>query len=371
MALVQNGMDGRLVAEIEELRGRFPRTQDLYREVCVLLFFRHGITPTANKLYQLVRKGSMSAPMEALQYFWETLRERSRVTVEHADLPEELKTAAGELVAALWKTAQTASRDALGQFRAEAAAAVEAARATEEQAKSAHKQTSEELERNRAELAASVALVTQLRQEIAAGEASKVGLEARLEDYKQQLRDAQANVERANQEHAAERQALAERSRLVEERFADMQKRALLDMDRERTAAAKLQRTLENERAENAKHLDRLRSDHNETLGSVGALREQLGALQQANVTLREELERALSQERVARDELSAATREAAAAMARAEQTAQELERLRGIITAQSAASGEPNQAEKKTGASKRRRKAAAEAPVTMVRDED
>lgn len=313
METAENRTDTQLGAEIEELRGRFPRTQDLYREVCVLLFFRHGITPTANKLYQLVRKGSMSAPMEALQYFWDTLRERSRVSVEHADLPEELKTAAGELVATLWKAAQTMSRNTLAEFQAEAAAAVEAARAAEELAKSAHSQALDELERNRTELSTSVNLVARLRQDIAAADATKAGLEARLEDYRKQLRDVQVQLERASQEHAAERQALAERSRLAEERFADMEKRALLDMDRERTTAAKLQKALENERAEHAKVLDRVRSDNNEALANLGALREQLGALRQANATLREERERALSQERLARDELAAAIREAAA----------------------------------------------------------
>ena len=39
--------DRRLQAEIETLRSKFADTQELYREVCVLLFFRHGITPTA------------------------------------------------------------------------------------------------------------------------------------------------------------------------------------------------------------------------------------------------------------------------------------------------------------------------------------
>jgi len=38
-----------IAQEINQLRAQFPRTQDLYREVCVLLFFRHGITPTANR----------------------------------------------------------------------------------------------------------------------------------------------------------------------------------------------------------------------------------------------------------------------------------------------------------------------------------
>ena len=40
--------EARLQAAIEALRPRFPDTQDLYREVCTVLFFRYGITPTAN-----------------------------------------------------------------------------------------------------------------------------------------------------------------------------------------------------------------------------------------------------------------------------------------------------------------------------------
>ena len=66
----ENILDHQIALEIERLRGQFTETQELYREVCVLLFFRHGITPTANRLYQLVRKGSMSAPAEALRAFW-------------------------------------------------------------------------------------------------------------------------------------------------------------------------------------------------------------------------------------------------------------------------------------------------------------
>jgi uncharacterized protein YwgA len=75
--------------------------------------------------------------------------------------------------------------------------------------------------------------------------------------------------------------------------------------------------------------VDQLRSANNEALSNLGALREQLGALQQANVTLREKRERALSQERLTRDELAVAIREAAAATARAIQAALEIERLR------------------------------------------
>lgn len=38
--------EARLQADIEALRPKFPDTQDLYREVCMILFFRYGITPT-------------------------------------------------------------------------------------------------------------------------------------------------------------------------------------------------------------------------------------------------------------------------------------------------------------------------------------
>lgn len=101
--------EAQIQADIDNLRDRFQDTPALYRETCALLFFRYGITPTANKLYQYVRKGSMSAPAEALSKFWDELREKSRIRVERADLPEEVKAAAGELVAKLWGEAQAAS----------------------------------------------------------------------------------------------------------------------------------------------------------------------------------------------------------------------------------------------------------------------
>src|SRR5258708_13494976 len=62
--------EARLAAEIDRLKVQFPKTRELYREVCALLFFRHGITPTANRLYQLVRRGSMGTPTPVLGGFW-------------------------------------------------------------------------------------------------------------------------------------------------------------------------------------------------------------------------------------------------------------------------------------------------------------
>ncbi len=126
----------RLAAEIGRLKAEFPKTRELYREVCALLFFRFGLTPTANRLYQLVKRGSMSTPTAVLGEFWSELREKSRVRIDHPDLPADLGAAAGELVATLWTratasagTALDALRDEVEAQRAEAQQAVAAARA--------------------------------------------------------------------------------------------------------------------------------------------------------------------------------------------------------------------------------------------------
>ena len=107
-------------SEVDALREQFSDTKALYREVCALLFFRYGITPTASKLYQHVRKGSMSAPAEALAKFWEELRGKARVEIDHPDLPDALKEAAAQAVSVLWTEATQLARTELAVFRAEA-----------------------------------------------------------------------------------------------------------------------------------------------------------------------------------------------------------------------------------------------------------
>ncbi|WP_423231522.1 DNA-binding protein, partial [Burkholderia cenocepacia] len=125
----------RLAAEIERLKVEFPQTsqtRELYREACVLLFFRFGMTPTANRLHQLVRRGSMSTPVAVLAEFWSDLREKSRVRIEHADLPEDLQGAASVRArsacsvateaSAARRTASTSSRKAASDVSAADAA---------------------------------------------------------------------------------------------------------------------------------------------------------------------------------------------------------------------------------------------------------
>jgi len=318
-----------IAASVEELRVRFPRTQDLYREVCVLLFFRYGITPTVNKLYQLVRKGSMSAPTEALNKFWSTLRERARVTVEHADLPDELQAAAGEMVAAFWKSAQTKSWDALAELRSESAAAVDAAKVAEALARNAQTETLSKLEEAREKLRAHEERIDQLRRELAAAAATNTSMEARLDDLRRQVAEALTRADHQSAAHLAEREALAERTQLVEQRFAEMEKRALVDMERERTVSAKLRNVLEDERTLHAQKLDQVHGEQAAAQEAIGQLQGQLYAAQTALTTLSQEREHARGEAQALRTHLETAIRTAASESARAEQLNYELDRLR------------------------------------------
>lgn len=57
-----------------------------------MLHVNYGVTPTANKLYSLVRKGSMGTPAEVPQGFWQELGGRTRVAIDHPDFSGRVET---------------------------------------------------------------------------------------------------------------------------------------------------------------------------------------------------------------------------------------------------------------------------------------
>lgn len=274
--------DRRPQAEIEALRDRYRDTQELYGEVCVLLFFRHGITPTANKLYQLVRKGSMSAPAEALAKFWSTLREKSRVRIEHPDLPEELRDAAGEAIGALWQRAQALAQDSLASLRGEAQAVVLTAKAEVEAALARAQSAAESLERIRLNLADTDAARQQLEQDLAREQGLRSALERQLGDGALQRQELQRALDESRQ--AFERQMEEQRvaARAAEERHQADLRRALLDVDRERLATAKLQKELDQARRSSAEQVDQHRAQLGELQREHGQLRQKLSAAEAA-----------------------------------------------------------------------------------------
>lgn len=216
----------RLAAEIERLKAEFPKTRELYREVCALMFFRYGITPTANRLYQLVRRGSMSTPTAVLSEFWATLREKSRVRIEHADLPEELQGAAGELMGALWTRATAAAQASLEALRLEVEDVRLAAQGATAAVRADLAHTEVALEQRTAALLTAQVRIQELEQAQAAAVATRGALEAELARARDASREGDTALSQARADFAAERDKLRASAELAQTHWQAAEQRA-------------------------------------------------------------------------------------------------------------------------------------------------
>jgi chromosome segregation ATPase len=282
-----------LQAEVEALRATHPDTRALYQAVCRLLFFSHGQTPTANKLYQLVHKGSMSVPVEELDTFWESLRSLTRVRIDHPDIPDELKGSAGELVSTLWKAAREAADEHLVAYRAELRAETDVAVGALAEAVGARDAATRHIEKLEADATRTLDLVGSLRDTVRARDASIVDGLAKLEQISGDLREERSAVsmlrsaqDKLVQGHAVAVRAVEERVRLAEDRLREQEKRALLEIDRERQTTIKTSKELDAVRAS----LERSTEQHRvETTGlhkQVADARQTAGVLEGRLVAL-------------------------------------------------------------------------------------
>lgn len=224
-------------------------TREMYREACALMFFRYGITPTANKLHTLVKRGSMSTPVDVLRQFWEDLREKSRVRIDGGDLPEELVHAGGELLGTLWKQARTSAaasfeerEGALQAKEAEHSEQLKAARSEHEKLETALAHRTENL------LALQVRLQDR-ENELAEALTREAALESEILELKSVVNESQRARAEEGRQFAERLEALARAGQEVEHRAAAAEKRALLEIDRERTQSTRLQKELDGARA--------------------------------------------------------------------------------------------------------------------------
>ena len=237
--------EARLAIEIDRLKAAFPKTRELYREACALLFFRFGITPTANRLYQLVKRGSMSTPTQVLGEFWTELREKSRVRIEHPDLPADLQTAAGELVATLWTRSSAAAQGALDALRVEVEAERAAAQDTVTSLRAELARTETALEQRTAALLATQVRIQELEQAQAAGEATRRALEVEIARRQDEIGTRDRALVQARADFSGELGKLRSSAELAEERLRAAEKRALHEIERERGVSARSQKELE------------------------------------------------------------------------------------------------------------------------------
>ncbi|WNC94374.1 DNA-binding protein [Paraburkholderia sp. FT54] len=235
----------RIAAEIDRLKVEFPRTRELYREVCALLFFRFGVTPTANRLYQLVRRGSMGTPTAVLAEFWKELREKSRVRIEHPDLPADLGAAAGELVATLWTRSTTSAQAALEALRTDAEAEKASARNEVSSLQAELVRTETALEQRTGALLAAQVRIQELEQVQTAGEATRQALGTQIALQQDEIGARDRALAQARADFSGELDKLRSSAELAEERLRAAETRALLEIERERGVSARSQKELE------------------------------------------------------------------------------------------------------------------------------
>jgi len=317
--------DAALQADLAELRSRFPETRALYREVCGLLFFRYGVTPTANKLYSLVRKGSMGTPAEVLQAFWQELRGRTRVTIDHPDLPEALKDIAAGAVQTIWQAANEAATGELATLRAEARAAASAAEAERDAARAETAAAREEAAVTAAQRDAAWQSMEENQATLAAERQDHAATQARLEASRTELEAGRGQLEALRSQFSTELERAREAVTLAQERAEASERRSLRELDQERTARQKSERAAEDLRGE-------LVAARHEARDAAVAQAEARARLEAQAAALTDRLAAADALERKSATDLATVQAELAAAQRRAERAEAEAALARQLL---------------------------------------
>lgn len=315
--------------EVDALRGRFEDTKTLYREVCALLFFRYGITPTANKLYQFVRKGSMSAPADALTKFWDELRSKARIEIDHPDLPGEIKEAAASAIAAVWRQASAAAREELRGAREEAIGQVADAQAAADDARRRIDDLRQANESLTAQIDAGEIAVADVQAELEQEQRAHTATSARLHELQRaydDLRGQQQHLQAGFSADLAKAQATVA---AANERADASERRFLLEVDQERQARARAEKTLEATRVSTAQAEERARAEAQATLEASIRQASRVESLEASNRDLSAEVQRAND----ACDAVRVQLREAEAAGARSSAEAATLQAVLQRLT--------------------------------------
>lgn len=303
-------------ADVDALRERFPRTSDLYREACAVMFFRYGQMPTTNSLYQLVRKGSMSVPAEALRRFWSDLRERARVDLQHADVPDQLKQSAGRLVGEIWTLAREAAEESITVLRNSAVVDRDIALAEKDRLESLAAQLSNELAAARAQAGSAEAIAEKQREELSAGATALKEMNLRLAGADAESDRLQREIKELSAAHAVEIDRITALVSKAEDRYTDLEKRTLMELDRERTGTARLQKQIDTERRASASRLEEMQAQIQASQFQFARQAQELGTYIAKAELLADERDRAAQQ--TAKSDLRSAELDSALAAERA-----------------------------------------------------
>jgi chromosome segregation ATPase len=233
-----------------------------------------------------------------LSEFWAELREKSRVRIDHPDLPADLQAAAGELVATLWTRSTASAQAALEALRTETEAEKVAARDAVTSLQAEFARTEAALEQRTSALLAAQVRIRELEQGQAAAVAARQALETEIARQQDELGARDRALVQARADFSGELEKLRASADLAQERLQAAEKRALLEIERERSASARLHKDLDAaaRRAEQGETRHReeiqvLQAQLGDARHRAGVVEGNLEALRSSNATYGRELD--------------------------------------------------------------------------------
>jgi chromosome segregation ATPase len=283
--------------QIDELKKQFKDTKEIYREVCILLFFRYGITPTANKLYQYVRKGSMSAPADALNRFWIELRDKSRVRIERSDIPESIGSATGDFVSKLWVEAQKAAQSGFTDAINEAKNEILKYKLETETANKNHKEIQARLTESNLKLENALKKLSETDYLLRSNSQILADKEKSLKTLKNDNNALIRQIDDLKHSFSKDLQLVNSSLQKAEYRYLSLEKNALLEIDSYRQQIKKIERSVallerdaKKDKNNNLKLIDRKQSQITSYSEKLGRCLGQLIALRSENRMLLKKL---------------------------------------------------------------------------------
>ncbi|HTH76329.1 MAG TPA: DNA-binding protein [Trinickia sp.] len=246
-------------SELESLRATGAHRRELSLHACKRLFFDLGIRPSTAAVRELTQTGSASDIPKDIDYFWERIRDASRVRIAGGAIPPALEEKAGELLGTLFEHAMAQARQTLEGERAQAFGALDEATSALREAEIRREAAHDAWQRSEARAEAALARVRELEAQISASaairasgdevlqatvarlEAEKTRLEQRLES--EQMTNASLR-ERIDALHQELRQSTEHYATQIKDAIAEAERRVkpmLVELDSLRSMASTYQ----------------------------------------------------------------------------------------------------------------------------------
>lgn len=98
-------IESQIAHKVEELAKQFKTRKELSHAVCSLLLVEYSILPSANKLLQYMKRGSLTDLNKDVKEFVANLGANARASINAPGVPDELVKISGEFTVKLWEQA--------------------------------------------------------------------------------------------------------------------------------------------------------------------------------------------------------------------------------------------------------------------------